>query len=199
MATWVSTLGSGSRRPPSISGRLSLPGCSLEEGRGASTAEQEPVPWGRVDFYSSDLDMARSAWVQLLGSQWLTGWRRREHRGLGKSHNLVFQQEELAGVSIARGLSKPETRPERVNEEVLGVLQGLGRNSKLRISRWRRELRPSGAGTAGLGIWGEILGEFRGAAKAGFLLGREIRLGGLPRSCGSIMGALHPTLDVADL
>lgn len=69
----------------------------------------------------------------------------------------------------------------------------------LRISRYRREHRPRGAGPASLGVWREILGEVRGAAKAGFLLEREIRLGGVPRSCGSTVGALHPTLDCSRL
>lgn len=32
--------------------------------------------------------------------RWATGWRQREHRGLGKSHNLAFQEEGLAGVSV---------------------------------------------------------------------------------------------------
>lgn len=61
---------------------------------------------------------------------WVTDWRQREHRGLGKSHNLEFQEVGLAHVPVAQG-SKPEARLERVNEEVLGVLQGPGRNSML--------------------------------------------------------------------
>lgn len=62
----------------------------------------------------------------------------RERRGLGKSHNLMFQEEGLADVLIAQGLSKSEARLERVNEAVLGVLQGPGRYSMLRISRCKR-------------------------------------------------------------
>lgn len=108
----------------------------VPRGRGASTAKQEPAPWGRVTFCSSDLDIDRSAWVQLPGSHsGGDGLETRERRGLGKSHNLMFQEEGLADVLIAQGLSKSEARLERVNEAVLGVLQGPGRYSMLRISR----------------------------------------------------------------
>lgn len=47
-------------------------------GSGAWTAEQESAPWGQVAF-CSDLDIARSAWVQLPGSH--PGGRRVGDRG----------------------------------------------------------------------------------------------------------------------
>lgn len=132
-------MGSSPRRIPSTWAPISSLSLDVPRGRGASTAKQEPAPWGRVTFCSSDLDIDRSAWVQLPGSHsGGDGLETREHRGLGKSHNLMFQEEGLADVLIAQGLSKSEARLERVNEAVLGVLQGPGRYSMLRISRCKR-------------------------------------------------------------
>lgn len=62
-----------------------------------------------------------------------------------------------------------------------------------------RELRPSGAGAAGLGIRGEILAEFRSAVKASFLLEERYGRVGSRETPGVQWALFNQFLTVADM